>query len=346
MVAGPLETRTGGYEYDRRIVEGLRRRGWSVEVRELGGGFPQPAPEALATAARALAAIPDGTIVLVDGLAFGAMPAEIEREASRLRIVPIVHLPLAAEIGLDAGTAKRLEASERRALAAAALVVVTGSLTATALLRYGVERDRIALVEPGTDRAPLARGSGSAPEVIHLLVVAALTPGKGHEILMRALGSISSRNWRLTCVGSLLRDPPTVDRVRGIARAGGLDDRVSFAGELGADALAACYDTADVFVLATLLETYGMAVAEALARGLPVISTTTGAIPGLVRDRAGLVVPPGDVEALAGALTRTLGDAGVREQFAEGARRVRDQLPTWEDAVGKMASAIERVRTR
>ncbi|MSO62622.1 MAG: glycosyltransferase [Acidobacteria bacterium] len=344
IVPGRLETRSGGYEYDRRIVTGLRGRGWSVEVQEVGESFPQPTPAALDHAARVLAAIPDGTTVVIDGLALGALPVEAEREALRLRLVALVHLPLADEIGVDRDTAVRLEASERRALAAVALVVVTGKAMTEALLRYGVWRNRIAVVEPGTDRAPVARGSGGPS--LQLLSAAALTPRKGHEILIRALAMIPHRSWHLTCAGSLDRDPPTVDRVRARVHGEGLEDRVSLIGELDGEALGGYYDRADVFVLATLHESYCMAVAEALAHGLPVVSTTTGAIPELVgagrnwETPAGLLVPPGDVDALTAALSKLVGEAGLRDQLAEGARRVRDRLPTWDDAVDKMAAAL------
>ena len=344
LVPGRLKTRTGGYEYDRRMIAGLRERGWRVDVRELDASFPHPTPAAREDAARQLAAIPNGTTALIDGLALGSLPAEVEREASRLRIVALVHLPLASEIGLDRDTAAHLESSERRALAAAVLVVVTGRATLDALSHDSVRPDRIALVEPGTDRAPLSRGSIGAP--LRLLSVAAITAGKGHEILFRALEALPNHDWVLTCAGSLDRDPSAVERLRARLRTGGLKDRVSLVGELDADALEVCYNRADVFVLATLHETYCMAVAEALAHGLPIVSTATGAIPQLVgagrngEQPAGLLVPPGDVDALTAALSKLVGDARLRGQLAEGARRVRDRLPTWDEAVDKMAAAL------
>jgi glycosyltransferase involved in cell wall biosynthesis len=124
-----------------------------------------------------------------------------------------------------------------------------------------------------------------------------------------------------------------------------LEDRVAIVGEVETVPLADYYDGADLFVLATLQETYGMAVAEALARGLPVVSTITGAIPQLVGDDAGLLVPPGNTAALAEALGRVIGDASLRARLAEGARRKRDRLPTWDHAFETMHAALARLNT-
>lgn len=343
IAPGPIDAKTGGYVYNRQMADGLLRQGWSVIIRELDESFPYPTPTALQHAAGVLAAIPRGTLVIVDGLAFGAMPSVVEREASRLRLVALIHLPLGAEVGLDQDAAARLAATERRALAAASLVIFTGAAARPVLEGYGIRRDTMVLVEPGTEPAPIARGTGRRP--LRLLTVATLNPGKGHEILLRALATISNAEWHLTCAGSMTRHPETADRVRALVGRLNLTERVSLVGELEASDLATCYDEADLFVLATLKETYGMAVAEALAHGLPVVSTTTGAIPDLVGTEAGLLVPPGDIGALAEALAHVLGDAGFRARLAEGARRVRDRLRTWDQAVDNMAAALARLET-
>lgn len=333
------------------MVAGLRARGWDVDVRELEDSFPEPTVAALDDAARQLAATPAGALVLVDGLALGAMPDQVERESRRLRLVALVHMPLSTAVGLEAAAIARLRASESRALAAVSRAIVTSRSTAAVLRAYGLADDRIALVEPGTDHAPLARGSQSAfhpaagDHPVELLCVATVNAGKGHDVLLDALAAISDGAWHLTCAGSLDRDPSTVDHVRALVSAHGLADRVSLVGAQHGAAIEACWDRADLFVLATYSETYGMAVAEALAHGLPVVSTTTGAIPELVGNDAGVLVPPGDADALAKALSRAL-DPGERERLAAGARRVRDRLPTWDDAFNKMAAVLERVATR
>lgn len=341
LVPGRLDARTGGSIYNERMVAALRARGWTIDVHELDGSFPAPSGEALERVSRVLASLQDGALVVVDGLAFGAMPDAVVREHARLRFVALVHMPLAWESGLDASTAAAREHGERRALPAAAFVVVTGASTLGAVAAYGVSRYRLAVVTPGTDRAPISPGSGGNP--LHLLCVAALTPGKGHETLFRALAAHRDRAWRLTCAGSLTRTPGTVERLRASLRVSGLTDRVTLAGELGGDALEAAYAVADVFVLATARETFGMAVAEALAHGIPVVSTATGAIPALVGSDAGVLAAPGDADAFAQALSRVLTDAAFRIDLRSGALRVRDRLRSWDEAAATMADVLERV---
>jgi glycosyltransferase involved in cell wall biosynthesis len=344
VVPGDIATRTGGYEYDRKVIAGLRARGWTVDVRELDGAFPYPTRASLDAAARTLAACPDDALVVIDGLALGATHEQVEREARRLRLVGLVHLPLAAEVGIDRQRTKQLEASERRALAATRRVIVTGRSTVEALAAYGVARERIDVIEPGTDRARAARGSQDR-HAIHMISVATLSRGKGHALLFDALTRIQARNWRLTCAGSTSRYPDTVHLLRAQLHASRMEDRVTLAGELDQADLGRLYDGADLFVLATLRETYGMAVAEALARGLPVVATATGAIPELVGADAGVVVPPGDTSTLAAALGAILGDAAFRARCAEGARRVRERLRTWDAAIDETIAALERATT-
>lgn len=337
LIPGDLQRRTGGYEYDRQVAAHLRARGWHLDLVPLDGSFPQPTAAALAHAGQWLSRCPAGTTVLVDGLALGAMPELAAAHAARLDLVALVHHPLALETGLDPADAARLRESERRALAHVRHVIVTSRRTAAALSDYGVSPDRVTVAEPGTERAPLARGS--ADDVVRLICVATITPRKGHEILCRALGTLKDASWRLVCVGSTSTDEATTRAVRACGSAAGIAERVALVGEAGAAQTAAYYAQSDVFVLATWYEGYGMAVAEAIARGLPVISTPTGAIPEIVGVDAGILVPAGDVDGWIRAL-RAVFDPVERARLTAGARRRRDALSTWDDTAAALAQVL------
>ncbi len=340
-IPGALDTPTGGYHYDRRVIDGLRARGWTVVVLPLDPSFPSPTAQALADAQRRFAAIDDDALVLVDGLAFGAMPGLAALHAQRLRWLALVHHPLAMETGLAPARAAALHDSERRALGCARRVLVTGEFGARCLVPLGVARDRIDIAPPGTEPAPLATGSGR-PGAPVLLCVATLSARKGHLLLLQALARLRERPWTLVCAGSTTLDPDTAQAVQAAATALGLDDRVQFTGALDAGAVAALYARADLFVSASLFEGWGMALAEALARGLPVVATDTGAAAELVGSDAGRVVPAGDGEALFDALAAMLGDLQLRERCAAGARRVRDRLTGWGDTADAVAASLRR----
>lgn len=348
LVPGDLGTRTGGYGYDREIVLGLMELGWKVDVCGLDASFPAPTPDARLHARQALAALPDYTLVLADGLAFGVLGEEADAERERLRFIALVHHPLALEHGLDAAAAPALVASEMRALAATRGVVVTSRATVQSLAPYGVAEDRIAVVPPGTAPAPVARGTRGWGEAkidapVALLSVASLTPRKGHDVLLTALADLVHLPWTLTCAGAAHgHDDYAASLAAQVARAG-LADRVTFAGSLDSAALEAAYERADVFVLPTRHEGFGMAVAEAVARGLPVVSTPTGGIPDMVDASSGVLVPIGDVAALRAALESVIADDGARARLAQGARLRRTVLPRWAESLAAMAAALQRL---
>lgn len=370
VLPGDPATLTGGYLYDRRIVEGLGRIGWTVRVLRLGDDFPGASPGSLRGAEDALESIPEDAAVVVDGLALADLAATLERHAPRLRVVALVHHPVADETGLDARTAARLRRDEQRACRATRGVIVTSRWTARRLAVDGLPADRIRIVEPGTDRPerrgghddesagrtdPVSRArlglpvasaaAASAPrasgalDARRLLCVATLTERKGHLLLLEALARIADRPWRLDCVGSAARDPVTAAAVRARIADLGLDGRVALHGEVSRDRLDELYRHAHAFVLPSFLEGYGMAHAEALAHGLAIVSTNAGAVPDTVGD-AGLLVPPGDVDALAAALARLLDDDALHAALSARARERGAALPTWADASERFASAV------
>ena len=340
VVPGPLDQLTGGYVYDGRMVAGLRELDWRVQVHNLRGRFPDPDALARDELAATLASLPDGARVVIDGLAMGGLPAPIQAHEDRLRILSLVHHPLAEETGLAAADKHRFSATERRALKHCAGVLVSSAFTARRLEAYYVPADRIRVVVPGTEPARPAVGPlpGKPPM---LLSVASVTPRKGHDVLVAALARVRDLEWTCTCVGSLDRDRGFADSVRRDVSDAGLGDRIEFVGEREGDLLEALYHRASAFVLASHYEGYGMALAEGIAHGLPVVSTTGGAIPFTVPADAGILVEPGDAAAFADAL-RTLLTPGTmtRGDLAAAARRHAEELPSWKEAAEAFAVAV------
>jgi glycosyltransferase involved in cell wall biosynthesis len=341
VVPGDPETNTGGFIYDRRLVAELKKLGLCVAIHPLPEGWPYPGYQAVDAADRTLAEIPAGARVIVDGLALGVLPRLAEREGQRLRLIALVHHPLAEETGLDPGERARLYESERDALAHVSHVVATSGFTAQSLVDYGVTQERLSVIPPGVEAHELAEGSGRAAPAI--LCVGALSPRKGHDVLLNALSLLTARPWTLDVVGSETRDARHAQEMRRLTTELGLDSRVVFRGELSGRALDAAYHTCDLFVLASHYEGYGMVLTEAVARGLPVVATAGGAVPDTLPEGAGLLAPPGDVEALAGALERVLGSPELFAQLAEGARAARQRLPSWTDSARQLASDLEQV---
>lgn len=337
-IPGDLATLTGGYIYVRRLMEHLPAAGWRTLVVRLPASYPHPTPPDLAATRAALAALPPGALVLIDGLAFGAMPPAV-LDGLDLRLVALVHHPLALESGLTAESADTLRTSERAALKLARHVIVTSPRTAKTLISaYDVPTARITVAMPGTDAA--ARAAPTA-EATRLLTVATLTPRKAHEVLIAALARIQDVAWTASLVGSIDRDPATTGRIRALIADLGLGSRVTLHGELSGIALDAEYVRATLFVLPSRHEGYGMAFAEALARGLPIVACAAGAVTDTVPADAGILVPPDDPVVLSGALRRLLCEPDLRARMADAAWQYGQALPRWPETARRAASAFE-----
>ena len=342
LVAGDPAQYTGGYLYDARIAEGLNALGCAVNVIGLAGRFPDTDAVAAQALDGALAASADGALIIIDGLALGGLPDVLARHAQRLGVVALVHHPLADEWGIAPALAQRLRESERRALALVRHVVVTSATTARHVAAaYGVDAVRISTVEPGVDR-PQAVTHRPNPVPL-MLCVATLVPRKGHAVLIAALARLRDLPWRCELIGGE-RDPACAGAVRAAIAANGLQDRITLRGAVAPQSLSAAYGRADVFVLPSWYEGYGMAVTEALAHGLPVVTTTGGALAETLPPTAGFVVPPGDAAALAEALRRVLSDAALRGRLARGAQAAALTLPTWADAARQFLGVLQRLQ--
>ena len=343
LVPGALDQLTGGYLFDRHVVEGLRAMGRAVDPIELKGQYPEPDTTARQASAEALARLPDGSVAVIDGLALLAFADCLEREARRLDVVAFVHHPLADETGLNERERKRVATLEAALLKLVRGVLAPSENTARLVAAYGVPRARIAVTPPGTVKPKRPSRRRPSRGRVEFLCVASLTPRKGHLILIEALAALADRDWHCRCIGSLTRDPETAAAVRYEIGRRGLKGRIALEGEWPPDRLGEAYAAADATVLPSFHEGYGMALAEALAHGLPVISTTAGAIPDTVPPSAGLLVPPGDAGAFTQALRRFLDEPPLRARLAAGARKAGARLPDWPQAVADWAAALDRL---
>jgi glycosyltransferase involved in cell wall biosynthesis len=318
---------SGGNTYDRRVCDGLTTLGWSVHEHAVPGGWPRPEAASLTSLGEVLRGIPDGSVVLLDGLVASTARDVLVPEARRLRLIVLVHMPLGHRDQL-----RDTRARERAVLGAATAVITTSGWTRGRLIElYRLQAERIHIAEPGVDAADPAPGTASGGA---LLCVAAVTFDKGHDVLLNALQSVSDLPWVCVCVGSLERAPAFAADLRRRAVTAGLQARVRFAGVRTGAALANSYAAADVTVLASRAETYGMVITESLARALPVIATDVGGVREALGDgsgerRPGLLVAPDDPAALAGALRAWLGDAALRGRLHHAARTRRTSLRRW-----------------
>jgi glycosyltransferase involved in cell wall biosynthesis len=339
-VPGDLATPTGGYTYDRRMIAELRRLGWEVEAVDLGEGFPHPDPAIRAAAAAKLAEVPKGCPIVIDGLAFGALPEVAGKMTERNPLIALVHHPLAFETGLSEQSAEALFKSEREALVVACGAVAVSSATAQLLIdEYDVPPELIAVVSPGTDPGIMAEGSSDG--VVRLLAVGSIVPRKGFDVLIAALATLADLPWRLTIAGDNSRDAAAAASLDEDIGQHGLGERIDVLGTVADDRLASLYTAADLFVLASRFEGYGMAYAQALAHGVPIVGTTAGAIPDTVPPQAGILVEPNDVDALARTLRLLIENREERAWLASGARAAAGDLPNWRDQAKLLADAIE-----
>ena len=333
---------SGGNAYDRLVGAALARAGWDVRFVPVPGRWPQVGRAGSVALEHEIAALPDDDVVLVDGLIASNAGQVIVSGRRRPRAVVLVHT-LLTESGL-ANVPAEIEVSEAAVLAAADAVVTTSAWTRARLLkRYPLTAERVRVVCPGVHPAALASGSRGGGA---LLCVANIVAHKGHDLLVTALAQVPDLDWRCVCVGALDQEPDFVTRVRRQAAAAGMSHRLKFAGVLDGDPLDRAYAAADLLLVPSRVESYGMVVTEALARGLPVLATDVGGVPealGRAPDgrRPGRLVTPNDPAALAAALRDWLQDPTEQARLRTTARRRRRTLRGWDQAACELAAVLQ-----
>ena len=345
LVPGDPEQRTGGYRYVGQLVKSLNQKGFGARVQGLEGRFPIPDSIAESAMDSALSSCEDGACVVLDGLAMGVLPGVVEKHAARLRLVALVHHPLADETGIGDEDKAFLFASEMRALAAVSSVMTTSRHTAARLKDFQVSPDAVFVIEPGADTVSASgKTTRQVPEngELQLLCVASLSPRKAQHQLVQALCELQHLSWHCTLVGSIERNPEysqqLVDQIQNLSLAG----RITLAGELGDEALARHYSHADLFVLPSLYEGYGMVIDEALAAGLPVITTDGGALAS-TGNRPGIrQYPAGSVKGLGECLESCLTDRPLLQEMTTAARQSGEAVRQWSDAAQEFEQALKQ----
>jgi glycosyltransferase involved in cell wall biosynthesis len=331
---------TGGNIYDRRACAGLAEVGWEVLVATVAAAWPVPDSLARADLARIVSAIPDGEIALIDGLIASPTAAQLLPHAGRIRMTVLLHMPLAT--ALDTRHHASAQRSERLVLRAATAVVVTSEWTRQQVLsRYEIPACRVHVARPGVDRV----AAPARPVRGHLMCVGTLGRHKGQDLLVEALAELGDLDWHCVLAGPLDRDPDFVDQLQTRITRLGYGHRVRLAGVLTGAVLSHAYTTADLLVAPSRSETYGMAVTEALAHGVPVIAAAVGGLPealGFSTDgtRPGQLIPSGDPAALAAAIGDWLGDERHRHRLRAAARKRRSNLRGWDQTTREIANAL------
>lgn len=342
-IPGSLDTPTGGYAYDKRIIQELRSLGWQIDIVDLGSTFPFPDEDARLAASRALAAIVKDSVVVIDGLAYGVLADEGEHLSRTCRIVALVHHPLALEAGLNAQQAQSLKASEMEALRHADAVVVTSEPTKAILKeQYEVAVPRIDVVLPGIDRVARIQRDKMPRDDVRILSVGSLVARKGYDLLITALAGLTDLPWRLVIAGDMTRDAHVTKNLKADILRLGLEERITLAGAVPNNNLRECYADADVFALASRFEGYGMVFAEAIAAGLPMVVTDVGVAKDVV-GQAGKVVPAGEVDALRVALRDVISSRDLRHDMATAAVDQAVRLPQWRASGEQFAKVLERL---
>ncbi|MGD8809142.1 MAG: glycosyltransferase family 4 protein, partial [Gammaproteobacteria bacterium] len=344
LIPGDIATPTGGYGYTREVLAAMARSGWRIALEQLAENLSQPS--AKAAAVQRIAALPENALVLVDGLALAELADFLESQRERLRLVAVMHHPAALETGLTESRAAVIQRNELRALRAMRTVVCTSRWTARKLGSLGLTRVPLRIVEPGVDSGIALRASGGLrrdaaaaySSGLRMLCVATVTPRKGHGALVRALAQVSDQRWSLNCIGSLARAPEHARHIEELIRAHDLQYRITLTGEVGRNALIDAYAEADLFVLASQLEGYGMVLAEARAAGLPIVATRGGAVGETLAEAAAVVVEPDSPQALAAALRGIMTNRSDWLRLAAVARQGSRAPRQWDTVAAELAA--------
>ncbi len=342
IIPGDINLPTGGYRYDRTILECWQKLGINYELISLDGNFPFPTTSEKKEALDRIDDFPRADIAIIDGLAGGVLPEFLQALAAKMKVVALIHHPLCLENGLSDVQAKMLEQSEAEGLEFVTGIITSSTTTAKTVKELFNVSVPLQPIEPGVERGEV-RSEQPNGNPVNLLCVGSIIERKGHRILFEALSGLTELDWYLDCIGKTDFDPVLYDSLESYLAENDLSSRIKFHGAVDFSELQEAYTNADLFVLPSLYEGYGMVYAEAIVRGIPVIATTAGAIPQTVPDRCGLLVEPNDVSSLREALRNALSSEDLRARMRLACIEAEPGFPTWESSAKEMADFLESI---
>lgn len=343
LITGSLSRQTGGYLYDRRLIEFLRRQGCRVDVISVGN--IRVGRSVLSTLWLLASRIHRRyEVLLEDELAHPALWLFNRwiRAARSTRTIAIVHA-LRYRM-LKVGWRRYLSRTlERQMLASVESIVTVSQHLKDELIGLGLKGSCIHVVPPGTILPDASARNPPSTHHINLLCVANCLPAKGIHILLEALHRVQDSRLRLTVVGDDHVDPAYTETLRRLLARWRLTSRVRFTGTVPWETIADFYTAADMFVFPSLSEGFGMVLAEAMSFGLPIIATTADAIPELVHHGDnGLLVPPHDAGALATAIAQLASDEELCRRLGQSGRKRAERLPSWEQSAQAIWTLLQR----
>jgi glycosyltransferase involved in cell wall biosynthesis len=341
LYSGDYNALTGGFIYNKRIVEGLKLKGHEIKLHPLPGDFPYPSVDHRNYCMYITQLIPIGEPIIIDSIVFGIIPEILKELSIKNPIIGLIHLLYTVNPNYSIHERESLAISEKESCNYTSAMVATSFFTQQLLLKLRVNRNIISVILPGVDNYP--RKTNYAVTPTKLLCVSNYTTGKGYLTLIKALTLLKDKDWEINCYGNQEFDPEYVRQIKSKIDENGLENRIHIHSAIKDKELSDAYLNADLLVHPSNFETYGMVLTEALAHGLPVVASTGGGIKETVPEKMGFFFTPGDANSLKSVLTDLMDNPKIYKPLCREASHYYKQQNNWENSISSFEQLIIRI---
>jgi len=339
LCPGNINSLTGAHIFTKRLTDGLKKNGHHVVIHQLTNDFPFPSDNSLQETQNILNLIPPSEIIIFDNLISTAIPGLLKEMDNKERLVCLFHLPLSIYPGFSAYQREILTASEDETLSYTHNILAVGPFVENFLINHGVDKKRIILTFPGVDVFPQKKIYPTKPR--KLISVANFIRSKGHVPLVKALTALKNINWILDCYGDLDQDRQYLADLQAMIRRSDLQKKIFIHGTISGKALSEAYLNADLFIHPSEFETYGIAITEALAHGIPVVSSTGGGTLSTVPATMGKFFKPDDVYGLVTLLEVLFENTEIYKKLCTEASKYKNQAIPWQKSIDIFETAMK-----